>query len=78
MDEVVADCSVVIIERRDAPNVAILPEDELRSMQECLYLMRSPRNARRLLDAMEWADEHAPDEPIKTAAELRAELEQEI
>ena len=77
MDEVIEDCSVVIVERRDAPNVAILPESELRSLQEAVYLLRSPRNAQRLFDAIEWADHHS-DESIQTAQELRDELEQEI
>lgn len=42
LDEVTQDRNVVLIERRDAPDVAIISADELTSMMESLYLLRSP------------------------------------
>ena len=46
----------VILERRGAEAVALLPLDELRGILETAHLLRSPRNARRLLAALQRAD----------------------
>ena len=46
---------VVYIKRRDAENVALIAESELSSLLETVHLMRSPKNARRLLDALDQA-----------------------
>jgi len=51
-DSVAADCEVVIIHRRGAKDVALIAASELRSLMECAYLLRSPRNAKRLLSAL--------------------------
>ena len=40
-----------IIERRNGANVALISEQELNSMLETAHLLRSPKNARRLLEA---------------------------
>lgn len=42
----------VIIRRRGAADVALVSADELRSLLETAHLLRSPKNARRLLTAM--------------------------
>lgn len=42
----------LIIRRAGADDVALLPAAELRSLQETAHLLRSPRNAERLLRAM--------------------------
>jgi antitoxin YefM len=42
----------VIIKRRGHQDMAILPADELESLRETAYLLRSPKNARRLLEAI--------------------------
>jgi antitoxin YefM len=42
----------VIVHRRGHQDMAILPADELESLRETAHLMRSPRNARRLLEAI--------------------------
>jgi antitoxin YefM len=51
LDRVIDDCEVVIVRRRGARDVAILPASELTSLMETAYLLRSPRNAGRLLKA---------------------------
>ncbi len=47
------DRETVIITRRDHADVALISADELRSLEETAHLMRSPANARRLLQALE-------------------------
>ncbi|MEO7084624.1 MAG: type II toxin-antitoxin system prevent-host-death family antitoxin [Gemmatimonadaceae bacterium] len=42
----------VIVSRRGHQDMAMLPADELASLQETAHLMRSPKNARRLLEAI--------------------------
>jgi len=41
-----------ILERRGHESMALLPADELSSLQETAYLLRSPANAARLLAAL--------------------------
>jgi antitoxin YefM len=42
----------IIVTRRGHEDLAILPADELASIQETAYLLRAPGNARRLLEAL--------------------------
>jgi antitoxin YefM len=42
----------VIVSRRGHQDMAILPADELESLRETAYLLRSPKNARRLVEAI--------------------------
>ncbi|MBF2008928.1 MAG: type II toxin-antitoxin system Phd/YefM family antitoxin [Chlorogloeopsis fritschii C42_A2020_084] len=53
LDLVVENHQVYIINRRDGENVALISESDLMSLIETVYLLRSPANARRLMDAME-------------------------
>ena len=46
------DNEVVIITRRGADDVALVSAVELRSLRETAHLLRSPRNAERLLKAL--------------------------
>jgi antitoxin YefM len=55
LKQVVDNREIAIIKRRDGKNVALIAEDELSSLLETVYLLRSPRNAKRLLDALERA-----------------------
>jgi antitoxin YefM len=41
-----------ILERRGHETMALLPADELSSLEETAYLLRSPNNAVRLLSAL--------------------------
>jgi antitoxin YefM len=53
LDQVVDDKEVIVIKRRDRGNVALIAESELSSLLETAYLLRSPKNAARLLSALE-------------------------
>ena len=55
-DQAVEDREVVVIQRRGKEPVAMLAASELTSLQETAYLLRSPKNARRLLRALHRAD----------------------
>jgi antitoxin YefM len=52
LNQVANDPEVVIVRRRGAKDVALVPADELASLMETAHLLRSPRNARRLLAAV--------------------------
>lgn len=54
-DRVTSNREVVIIERRNVAPVAMIDASELVSLCETAHLLRSPRNARRLLAALERA-----------------------
>ena len=53
LDSVVNDREEVVVTRAGHPSVVIISLEDFESMRETAYLMRSPTNARRLLDAME-------------------------
>lgn len=52
LDRVTRNREVVIIRRRNAEDVAMISADELASLTETAYLLRSPQNADRLLSAL--------------------------
>lgn len=54
-DEVTENREIVLIRRRKGNNVAMIAADELQSLVESSHLMRSPKNAERLLSALERA-----------------------
>jgi antitoxin YefM len=51
-DEVATNREVVIIHRRGAEDVALIAAAELQSLFETAHLLRSPKNAERLLTAL--------------------------
>lgn len=53
LDSVTNDREEVIVTRAGHEPVVIVSLDDYESLRETAYLMRSPANARRLLDAME-------------------------
>jgi len=53
LDEVAKNREVVIIQRRGSEDVAMIAADELAGLLETAHLLRSPRNAERLLSALE-------------------------
>ena len=53
LDGVTNDREEVIITRAGHESVVIVSLEDYESLRETAYLMRSPTNARRLLDAME-------------------------
>ena len=52
LDRVTKDREVIIIQRRGSEDVAMISADELASLTETAYLMRSPENAERILSAL--------------------------
>ena len=72
LDKVTRDREVVVIQRRGAEDVALIPASELSSLTETAYLLRSPRNAERLLEALGRALKNE-GQPI-TMEELRSEV----
>lgn len=56
LDQVVADRVPVAIRRQRGENVVLVAQSEWDAMAETLHLMKSPRNAARLLEAIEGLD----------------------
>ncbi len=72
LDEVTKNRETVIIERRGAEKVAMIAQSELSSLLETAHLLRSPKNAERLLAALETALKRKVKS--KTIDELRLEV----
>jgi len=71
-DRAVEDREIVRLRRRGRRDVALIAADELDSLLETAYLLRSPRNAARLYAALQHALEGVGE--VKTVLELRREL----
>lgn len=52
MDRAVDDREIVVVRRRSGDAVALIAADELQSLMETAHLLRSPKNAERLLAAL--------------------------
>ena len=52
LDQVTKNREVVVIRRRGAEDVALIAADELAGILETAHLLRSPKNARQLLSAL--------------------------
>src|SRR5437868_11841172 len=72
LDRVIDQQETVIVRRRGARDVALIPASELAGLMETAHLLRSPRNARRLLSALRRA-KTGKLKPGKTTA-LRKEM----
>jgi antitoxin YefM len=73
MDRVVEDREVVMVRRRQGGDVALVAAEELEGLLETAHLLRSPRNAARLLSALERA--RSDVWPSVRLDELEARLE---
>lgn len=71
-DQVASTREPVIIKRRDAEDVALVSAVELESLIETAHLLRSPKNAERLLAAL--ARARSRDLTPSSIEELRSEL----
>lgn len=71
-DEVVDNQRIVIISRRGRHDVALISADELTGLLETVHLFRSPKNAQRLLTAMNRAKGKKPR--AKSITALRKEV----
>jgi len=52
LDKVTDDNEVVIVRRRGGRDVAFVRAEELSSLMETAHLLRSPKNAERLLESL--------------------------
>jgi antitoxin YefM len=52
IEEVISTREQVVIQRRGFEAVAMIPADELAGLIETAHLLRSPKNAKRLLEAL--------------------------
>ena len=57
MKRVCRDHDPIIITRRSAGSAVLLSPEDYESLAETSYLLKSPRNARRLLDSIKALDE---------------------
>ena len=56
IDKVIADRAPIAITRQRGEGAVLVSESEWASIEETLYLLRSPKNAERLLDAIRGLD----------------------
>jgi antitoxin YefM len=71
LDKVCADHEPVVVERQKGGDVVLLAREDYNSLQETAYLLRSPANARRLLDAV--SRKPGARKAFKSARALRLE-----
>jgi len=71
-DEVVDNQRVVIISRRGRHDVALISADELTGLLETAHLLSSPKNAERLITALDRAK--TKKQRAKSVTTLRREL----
>lgn len=72
LDEVADNRETVVIRRRGSEDVALIAASELASLKETAHLLRSPKNAERLLSAL--AKARAGEGRAMTVEQLRQEL----
>jgi antitoxin YefM len=83
LDRVADDKDIIVIQRNSkSKNVALIAEEDLSSLMETVYLLRSPANAARLHGAIKRAKKRdlevypnqETDDPAQSIAELCEEL----
>lgn len=52
MDRVCADHAPIIVTRKASASVVMISLEDYEALEETSYLLRSPRNARRLLESI--------------------------
>ena len=52
MDRVCEDHAPIIVTRKASSSVVMISLDDYEALEETAYLLRSPKNARRLLEAI--------------------------
>ncbi|MGB9198249.1 MAG: type II toxin-antitoxin system prevent-host-death family antitoxin [Terriglobales bacterium] len=66
LDRVANDHEIVIVRRKGDKKVAMIPADELAGLLETAHLLRSPKNAQRLLTALRRANaKRGKPEPLE-------------
>ncbi|MEM9538233.1 MAG: type II toxin-antitoxin system Phd/YefM family antitoxin [Cyanobacteria bacterium P01_E01_bin.42] len=72
LDRVCENREIAIVKQANGNNVALIPEDELTSLLESIYLLRSAENSKRLFRALKWAESEVGTP--QTLEELKEEL----
>jgi antitoxin YefM len=72
LDEVCASHEPLRVERKSGEAVVLLSESDYAALEETAYLLRSPENARRLLNALH--GDRSAEATFATVEELRAKL----
>ncbi len=72
LDQVTADREIVIINRRGNEDVALVAASELSSLLETAHLLKSPKNAERLLTAFNRA--HSRELQSQSVEQFRQEM----
>jgi len=72
LERVTADREIVVINRRGHEDVAMVSMSELNSLLETAHLLRSPKNAQRLLQALN--NDQAGKQQAKTLDQLRQDV----
>ena len=71
LKQVADDQEVVIVRRKGAKDVALVPAEELAGLMETAHLLRSSTNARRLLKALRRAENRTGrPEPVEKGCRL--------
>jgi antitoxin YefM len=79
LEQVEQGDSIVVVQRRGHADVAMIAADELSALLEEVYLLRSPSNASRLFDALDWSQQQLTKDPQQTSVQqLRQNLEAEL
>jgi antitoxin YefM len=52
MDKVCEDHAPIVITRKNSQSVVMMSLDDYQALEETAYLLRSPKNARRLLESV--------------------------
>jgi antitoxin YefM len=79
LDRAGQDHEVITISRRDGENVVLIAESDLAGLMETAYLLKSPRNAQRLFEALERSIQR-DQQPVlmQRSTEAIAQLRQEL
>ena len=72
MDQAVNNREIIMVRRRVGGDVAMIAADELEGLVETVHLLRSPKNAERLLTALQRA--RTDSLPPVSLDELKAQL----
>lgn len=64
MDRVCADHEPTIITRNNEQSVVMMSLEDFNSLEETAYLLRSPKNAKRLLESIEQLESGAGMEKV--------------
>ena len=72
LDAVCDDHEPLRVERKNGESVVVVSEADYAALEETAYLLRSPENARRLLNALH--GKRGKDQSFANVDELRAKL----